>query len=79
MPCFLPRLLLTDAHRLDTRVALSLPFPSPAADGDGVVSLQEFEQNLFPKTRKKIEQKLDAGWTFDKKLWEASIARHAYD
>lgn len=53
--------------------------PPPTADGDGVVSLKEFEDNLFPKTRKKIENKLDSGWTFDKKLWMESIARHAGD
>ena len=29
------------------------------------ITLQEFEENLFPKTRAKIEAKLDGGWTFD--------------
>ena len=38
---------------------------------------REFEQNLFPKTRAKIEEKLDAGWKFDKKRWEESVKRHS--
>ena len=46
-------------------------------NGDGVVSLAELEENLFPATRAKIEEKLDAGWKFDKKKWEASVARHS--
>jgi hypothetical protein len=47
------------------------------SNGDGVVSLEEFERNLHPKTRKKIEEKLDGGWKFDEKLWKESLARHA--
>ena len=45
-------------------------------NGDGNISLAEFQENLLPKTRKKIEMKLEAGWTFDKEKWEASLARH---
>lgn len=52
---------------------------SMQTNGDGVVSVKEFEENLYPATRKKIEEKLDAGWTFDAKAWEASQARHAND
>ena len=44
---------------------------------DGRVSLAELEENLFPATRAKIEEKLDAGWKFDKKRWDASVARHS--
>ena len=43
---------------------------------DGRISVAEFEDNLFPKTRAKIEEKLDAGWKFDAKRWAASTARH---
>ena len=27
----------------------------------------------------RFEAKLDAGWTFDKSMWEDSLARHASD
>ena len=54
-------------------------FRSFDTNGDGQVTLAEFEANLDPKTRKKIEEKLDGGWTFDKGLWEASQERHAND
>ena len=47
------------------------------ANGDGFVSPAELEKNLLPKTRAKIEEKLDAGWKFDKEKWKASVARHA--
>ena len=49
------------------------------ANGDGFIDVFEFERNLFPKTRKKIEEKLDGGWTFDKAAWDASVARHAQE
>lgn len=54
-------------------------FNSFDTNGDGFVDILEFERGLLPKTRKKIEAKLDGGWTFDKKAWAASIARHAND
>ena len=38
-------------------------FASFDTNKDGVVTLEEFEANLFEKTRKKIEEKLDGGWT----------------
>jgi Ca2+-binding EF-hand superfamily protein len=41
------------------------------------VSLEEFQANLFDKTRAKIEEKLTAGWTFDAAAWQASVDRHA--
>jgi len=51
-------------------------FKSFDTNGDGYVSTQEFEANLSAKTRKKIEEKLDGGWRFDKAAWDASVARH---
>ena len=48
-------------------------------NGDGFVSLEEFQENLKPKTRKKIEQKLEAGWTFDPAKWAESCERHKDD
>jgi Ca2+-binding EF-hand superfamily protein len=52
-------------------------FKSFDTNGDGVVDLKELEAGLKPKTRRKIEEKLDAGWKFDKAAWDASCARHA--
>ena len=52
-------------------------FKSFDTNGDGTVDLAELEAGLLPKTRRKIEEKLDAGWKFDKAAWEASVARHA--
>ena len=48
-----------------------------ALESDGFVTLAEFEENLLPKTRRKIELKLEGGWTFDKEKWQASLDRHA--
>ena len=52
-------------------------FTSFDTNGDGHVSLAEFDENLFPRTRAKIEEKLDQGWVFDQKKWAESCARHA--
>lgn len=41
------------------------------------MSLEEFEENLYPKTRAKIEERLNSGWKFDHAKWAASLARHA--
>lgn len=51
-------------------------FKSFDINGDGFVSMQELEKRMKPKTRKKIEEKLDGGWKFNKEAWEASVARH---
>jgi len=53
-------------------------FKSFDTNGDGYVDVKEFEDNLKPKTRKKIEEKLDAGWKFDEAKWKESQARHAF-
>merc|ERR1712085_40111 len=46
------------------------------SNGDGFVTLVEFQENILPKTRKKIEMKLEEGWTFDKIKWDESCDRH---
>jgi Ca2+-binding EF-hand superfamily protein len=52
-------------------------FKSFDKNGDGVVSLAELDAGLKPKTRAVIEEKLNNGWVFDKKRWDASVARHS--
>jgi len=54
-------------------------FDSFDTNGDGFVSLVEFQEGLLPKTRKKIVDKLEAGWKFDKEKWDASAERHKDD
>ena len=49
----------------------------PPLCSDGVVDLKELDAGLLPKTRRKIEEKLDAGWKFDAEAWAKSVARHA--
>jgi len=51
-------------------------FDSFDSNGDGFVTLVEFQENILPKTRKKIEMKLEEGWTFDKIKWDESCDRH---
>ena len=70
------------AHAFLNCFSSPLPFGSvhPAdTNGDGMVTLKEFEDNLHEKTRQKIVDKLDSGWTFDAAKWEESQARHAGD
>ena len=54
-------------------------FDSFDTNGDGFVTLVEFQEGLLPKTRKKIEMKLESGWTFDKAKWDESVERHKGD
>jgi calcium-binding protein CML len=63
-----------DGSQLEMDIAMFKSFDS---NGDGFVDLKELEAGLKPKTRRKIEQKCDAGWKFDRPTWEASVARHA--
>merc|ERR1711865_1302174 len=51
-------------------------FKSFDTNGDGVISMEEFDKGLKPKTRRKIEVLLEGGWVFDKEKWDASVARH---
>jgi len=54
-------------------------FDSFDTNGDGFVTLVEFQEGLLPKTRKKIVDKLEGGWTFDKTKWDESVERHKDD
>ena len=63
-----------DGSKLEMDQAM---FKSFDTNGDGFVDLKELEAGLHPKTRRKIEEKLDEGWKFDKKTWDESVARHA--
>merc|ERR1740130_2312333 len=51
-------------------------FKSFDTNGDGVISMEELDKGLKPKTRRKIELLLEGGWVFDKEKWDASVARH---
>ena len=51
-------------------------FKSFDTNGDGYVTMEELDANMKPKTRRKIENILEGGWTFDKAAWDASVARH---
>eukprot|EP00325_Prymnesiales_sp_UTEX-LB-985_P021396 CAMPEP_0174732106 /NCGR_PEP_ID=MMETSP1094-20130205/58812_1 /TAXON_ID=156173 /ORGANISM="Chrysochromulina brevifilum, Strain UTEX LB 985" /LENGTH=83 /DNA_ID=CAMNT_0015934581 /DNA_START=21 /DNA_END=272 /DNA_ORIENTATION=+ len=52
-------------------------FRSFDTNGDGKVSLKEFDENLHDKTREKLEEALQGGFVFDKEKWEASLERHS--
>merc|ERR1719424_1666141 len=62
-----------DGSKMDMDHAM---FKSFDTNGDGLVSMEELDAGLKPKTRKKIEMKLEEGWKFDKETWDASVARH---
>jgi len=62
-----------DGSKMDMDKAM---FKSFDTNGDGLVSMEELDAGLKPKTRRKIEQKLEEGWKFDKETWDASVARH---
>jgi Ca2+-binding EF-hand superfamily protein len=62
-----------DGSKMDMDHAM---FKSFDTNGDGFVSMEELDANLKPKTRRKIEMKLEGGWKFDKATWDASVARH---
>jgi len=62
-----------DGSKMDMDHAM---FKSFDVNGDGFVSMEELDAGLKPKTRRKIEMKLEEGWKFDKEAWDASVARH---
>ena len=46
-------------------------------NGDGKLTIEEFDAYLPLALRAKLEAKLDAGWKFDEEKWKASQERHA--
>ena len=48
-------------------------------DGDGKISLEEFEKNMPMPLREKLDEALAGGWQFDEEKWKESLARHADD
>ena len=46
-------------------------------NGDGKLSIEEFDAYLPLALRAKLEEKLAAGWKFDEEKWKASQERHA--
>ena len=62
-----------DGTKMDMDHAM---FKSFDTNGDGLISMEELDKGLKPKTRRKVEVLLEAGWKFDKAAWDASVARH---
>merc|ERR1711865_84660 len=62
-----------DGSKMDMDHAM---FKSFDTNGDGLISMEELDANLKPKTRRKVEMLLEGGWVFDKAAWDASVARH---
>jgi hypothetical protein len=52
------------------------PSPNPNPNPNPYPHQVEFQENILPKTRKKIEVLLEGGWTFDKIKWDESCERH---
>jgi Ca2+-binding EF-hand superfamily protein len=46
-------------------------------NGDGKLTIEEFDAYLPLALRAKLEEKLAAGWKFDEEKWKASQERHA--
>merc|ERR1712166_658691 len=62
-----------DGTKMDVDKNMSKSFDT---NGDGFVTMDELDANLKPKTRRKLEMAIEAGWKFDKKTWDESVARH---
>lgn len=56
-----------------------MTFKAMDINGDGKVSLEEFENSMPEPLRETLNEVITSGWKFDEEKWKASLARHADD
>ena len=56
-----------------------MTFKAMDENGDGMLSLEEFEENMPLPLREALNKALAGGWAFDEERWKASLERHAAD
>jgi hypothetical protein len=56
-----------------------MTFKAIDSNGDGKISLQEFETNMPQPLRDALDEAYANGWEFDPEKWQASLDRHRDD